>query len=90
VDNGAALDVSDTGGETPLHWAALNGRLEVLSYLLERGVNINGVAESGFTALHAATINSHVKCISLLLSKGVDVEAKDKKGMERSSRDSGN
>ena len=39
---------------TPLHCAAANGRLEVVSLLVKRGANINAVDGNGFTALDLA------------------------------------
>lgn len=70
----------DLGGETPLHWACLNGHTDCAEVLLQNDATLDVQAENGFTPLHTATINSHTECITLLLNKGASRTLRDKQG----------
>lgn len=39
---------------TPLHWAASAGHVDVVTYLLENGADVDKVDDSGWSALHVA------------------------------------
>ena len=61
LDNQADLELRDTLGRTPLHWAAMNGHKSMVELLLSKGVDVNAriqsdnwVPSSGNTALHLA------------------------------------
>ncbi len=68
------------GARTPLHYAALNGQLEVARWLIEHGAdvgveagrNLNG---HGPTPLHEAVRRGHMSVVRLLLDAGADVNA---------------
>lgn len=68
------LNVNGQGAlnRTALHQAAMNGKLEVVMYLLERGANKNAVGNSGETALHLAVLNGHRAVVEYLLDEGAD------------------
>ena len=51
-------------GATPLHLAALNGRLEATRILLHRGADPNIAARSGDTPLHLGALNGHADVVS--------------------------
>lgn len=62
-------------GITPLIGALFKGHLEIASYLIKNGANVNSVAALGmgediYTPLSIATVNSYREVIELLLSKG--------------------
>ncbi|MXX39444.1 MAG: hypothetical protein F4Z85_15540, partial [Gemmatimonadetes bacterium] len=71
---GAALDVRDEHGLTPLHWAAWkNENPAVVAALLEAGADLNAWADNGLTSLHwAATGNNNPAVITTLLDAGAD------------------
>ncbi|XP_066497455.1 ankyrin repeat and SOCS box protein 11 [Hoplias malabaricus] len=58
---------------TPLHDAALQGRLLPLKRLLSQGLHVNVVTLNGFTPLHEACLGGHLACAKLLLEHGADV-----------------
>src|SRR5690606_31803714 len=68
-------------GVTPLTMAAMNGRTEVVTYLLDRGANIEArsVGE-GYTALHFAANRLQFEVGRLLVHRGADVRARDDAG----------
>lgn len=69
-----ALDIS---GNTPLHMAALDGRNDVLKFLLENNADAKLLNKNKQTALHLAATSAEA---TLLIDAGIDVDAKDIKG----------
>jgi ankyrin repeat protein len=51
----AQLNKQDDDGRTVLHWAACNGRLETVKYLVARGCSLTVQCNAGRTALDRAT-----------------------------------
>ena len=72
--------------ETSLHWAALNGRVELAQVLLDHGANAVLETKWGDTALHNVSRGEFdseehgVGMARLLLEHGVDVNARNKNG----------
>ena len=56
--------------DKPLHYAAINGDIEIVEMLLNRGANINAANWSGVTALHNAVKSKTMEIIELLLKMG--------------------
>ncbi|MBI3833827.1 MAG: ankyrin repeat domain-containing protein [Planctomycetes bacterium] len=74
---GADIGARNHLQETPLHWAAETGRVEVVKALLKRGANIKAQDGVGRTPLHTASQSGDVQIASLLLEAGADVSATD-------------
>jgi len=84
VEHGAKVNLARPGdGCTPLHIAALNGRADVVEFLLAQGADVNGAAANGRTALHfaAAAGDANQGVVTLLLNAGAASEAKDGAGL---------
>ena len=61
------------GGEdntTALHYASMEGRLEVVEYLLVKGADITAVDKYGYNALHYASMGGHRSVKDRLLVRG--------------------
>ena len=71
------LDVKDKFGQTPLHWAASNGRVEVVQALLKAKVDKEVKDIEGCSPLHVAVANGHSEVVQALIKAGADVNAKD-------------
>ncbi|KAM0872590.1 hypothetical protein ACQ4PT_038612 [Festuca glaucescens] len=71
--------VSKTGG-TPMSYAAKEGNVQVMRYLLDRGGDPAMPDERGSTPLHSAALGGHCEAVRLLLSKGVPVDPVDHRG----------
>ena len=59
---------------TPLHWAARDGREELVRELLRRGSRVEDKTSGGYTALHKACVEGHdqvqsQQCMVSLLKK---------------------
>ena len=58
---------------TPLLWAAYNGQLAIVEYLIEAGANVNAANASGKTALHIAVERGFTNVKNALLAAGANV-----------------
>jgi len=73
--------VRKSTGSNALHQAAINGRTEMVKFLLEKGLDIHSRLLDGKTALHAACmIEDYKDTVKLLLEKGIDPTIKNKEG----------
>ena len=77
VANGAQISQS---GWAPLHYAAFEGRTEVIRYLLEKGAEKDAPAPNGFTALMLAVRGGHIDTARLLLYEDADLTVRGPKG----------
>jgi ankyrin repeat protein len=76
-----ALEARDAHhGNTPLHWAASQGHVNVALTLLQNGANPNSRTKDGYTPLRDAAYRGNTKVVELLLESGARVDAKDKGG----------
>ena len=70
------INVKDDIGFTPLHWASINGRTEVVNLLIEKGADIHVKDNGGFTPLHDASRHGNTEAVNLLIEKGADIHGK--------------
>lgn len=77
---GADISVGDSFGVTPLHMAAMKGRVELLEYLVRDAKDVNRPDQFGRTSLHLAAAGGSAEMIDRLMTLGAKVDAVDKKG----------
>jgi ankyrin repeat protein len=65
-----------TTGLTSLHFAAANGRDEILALLLSASGKVDAPAVNGGTPLMVASLAGHVRCVRRLLARGASVHAR--------------
>lgn len=63
------VDILNNHGDSALHYAAEEGRDQVVSILLEAGAHIDRQGCEGSTPIHLAVRNGHLSTLQLLLSK---------------------
>jgi len=65
-----ALSSRDEWGYTPAHWAALDGNVEVMRYLVERSapVDLSCLGTQGPRPVHWACRKGHTAVVQVLLS----------------------
>ena len=71
-------------GATPLHYAARNGKLQVVQWLVEREADVAAKdSDERWTALHFAAMEEHTDVVALLLDNmdDADVATMDKNGL---------
>ena len=68
------LSTSEESGQCSMMAASESGRLEVLEFLVDRGVSFNIVDASGLTPLHLACQGGHLGVVRYLLEKGISVD----------------
>ena len=78
---GEPVDATDSDlGQTALHYAALNGRLEAVQYLLQRGASVDVPDNGKLTALHFAALCGHAAVARELVLHGADPRLTDQGG----------
>lgn len=77
VKHGAQVNQS---GWTPLHYAAFEGRAEVIKFLLAKGAEVDAQAPNGYTALMLAARGGHLEAARQLLYADPDLTAKGQGG----------
>ena len=55
------FNVLSIAGWTPLHEACNHGHTQVVTILIDKGVNINAAGMGGDTPLHDAVVNNHTE-----------------------------
>ena len=71
----------DQEGITVLHWAAINNRIAVASYFIQKGANPNVCGgELKSTPIHWATRQGHLSMVILLMRYGANPETLDAEG----------
>jgi ankyrin repeat protein len=80
LDNGAAVDLADSLGRTPLIHAASRGHSDIATVLLDRGALIDVGDDEGQTSLIHASISGHTETITLLLRRGAAIDLANDEG----------
>lgn len=65
IEQGAAINVEDSSGYTPLHAAASEGSIACLKILLRAGAEIDGKSKTN-TPLHLAVQKGHPEAVQVL------------------------
>ena len=72
IDPNGSVGLS--GGWSPLHLTALEGRLDVAQALVDMGADIDKAMDNGCTSLYVASENGHVEMAKLLIKAGADID----------------
>jgi ankyrin repeat protein len=70
----AIVNAKNKSGNTPLHWAALNGHLDVILLLLKQGADPTILNAAGHDALFEAELNEKQEAVDLLLGEGIGLD----------------
>lgn len=74
LNAGADINAREIESETPLMYAAVEDRTEVVKLLLDRGAEINLQSVNRETALGRAVGMSRYEAVSMLLDRGANIE----------------
>ena len=61
--------------------AAINGNLELVKELMDKGADVNAVDKDGVTSLHWVTYNGWADIVKVLIDNGADVNAENDNGV---------
>ena len=64
----------------PIHCTACSGSVELLSLLVQSGVNVDAITTNDSTALHVAVRKREIDCVQVLLAAGADIDARSTSG----------
>ena len=67
-------------GDTPLHFAAIQGDLRAIALLIDAGADLAAAGEWGYTALHYAVCHQRHEAVRLLLERGADTSLRSELG----------
>jgi ankyrin repeat protein len=73
------LNKKDRDGNTILHLSVLDGCIELVEYLLDKGVNVNDKNNDGDTPLHLAIKLNDFDITKLLLDNHAQIDVVNKK-----------
>eukprot|EP01035_Chromulina_nebulosa_P017308 gene17308-22849_t len=71
--NNSIIDLHDDCDMCSLHWAALEGHVEIVEYLLDYGANVNELNQGLNSALMLAASRGHDHIVMLLKNRGADI-----------------
>ena len=74
-------DMVDDQSRTGLHYAAMNGNLQILAILIKAKAKLNIADKLGDTPLHLAAEQGQTEAAELLLDVGAEVDPQNKDGM---------
>ena len=64
----------------PIHWAASDGKIASIRFLLDHRVDINAQDGNGCTAVTIASQHNQTPCVAFLVKNGADVSLRDMNG----------
>jgi len=65
----------EDNGFTPLHWAVIADRTNLVYWLLEKGAAVDPADPAGTTPLHKAAVFNRLACAEMLVAHGARVSA---------------
>ena len=86
VESGANINAKNDDGESPLHFAAMYGNVQITRFLLSTGADIRIVDDEGNTPLHWAAAAGQLHQVRLLIDHGAAADAQNKMGQTAAER----
>ncbi|KAK7282546.1 hypothetical protein RIF29_11426 [Crotalaria pallida] len=80
IENGVSVNLKDSEGRTPLHWAVDRGHLDVTELLVGKNADVNAKDNDGQTPLHYAVTCEREAIAEYLVKHNADTHSKDNDG----------
>ena len=71
----SSLNLQNASGNTPLHWAAVNGHLPAVKLLIEAGADPSVINRAGKDAVYEAEVSEKNEVAAWLLTEGKGLES---------------
>jgi len=76
----ASTTIQSSLGMLPLHYAAKNGRVDILDLFIEKAYHpLNIQTKDGQSILHLSALNNHLEFVERLIEEKIDLDLKDNK-----------
>lgn len=79
LEKGSKVNIKDSSGCTPLHYAVKNGDMEMTKILLHYSADINAIDDTGSTSLYYAIMCKKLAMCHLLIEHGASVHVLNRK-----------
>ncbi|KAK2992760.1 hypothetical protein RJ640_023273 [Escallonia rubra] len=80
VESGVSVDLKDSEGRTPLHWAVDRGHLNITEMLVNKSADVNAKDNEGQTPLHYAAVCERESIAEFLVKHNANASIKDDDG----------
>ncbi|XP_021909327.1 acyl-CoA-binding domain-containing protein 2 [Carica papaya] len=80
IESGVSVNVKDSEGRTPLHWAVDRGHINIVEALVSNNADINAKDNEGQTPLHYAVVCEREAIAEFLVKQNADIDIKDNDG----------
>lgn len=77
INKGLSVNFQDKAGNTLLHYACLDNKIDIAKFLVENGANIEAKENDGFRPIH---VNHSPEFVYFFLSKGVNINSQTNEG----------
>jgi ankyrin repeat protein len=57
-----------------LHWAVINGELEIVKLMIKAGADLDAIGEDGYRPVHEAISHKRLEILKILLDSGASCE----------------
>ncbi|RZC80984.1 hypothetical protein C5167_043561 [Papaver somniferum] len=84
IGSGVSVNLKDSEGRSPLHWAVDCGHFDMVELLLSKNADVNAQDNEGQTPLHYAAMCDREAIAEVLVKQNADTDVKDNDGSSAS------